>query len=142
MGGSVIIQNDHNLVAQGTYNNPIPGLYLFPRGEDFNEVRTYERWNPTGIMTQYWPYTEGVHNIQNPYWIQNRNDRDMKKRRFMANVSLKYDITPWLNVVARANIDESYYTQTSKMYATTLTTFCGKNGGYSLDDMTDLLHLR
>ena len=137
MGGSVIIQNDHNLVAQGTYNNPIPGLYLFPRGEDFNEVRTYERWNPTGIMTQYWPYTEGVHNIQNPYWIQNRNDRDMKKRRFMANVSLKYDITPWLNVVARANIDESYYTQTSKMYATTLTTFCGKNGGYSLDDMTD-----
>ena len=23
------------------------------------------------------------------------------------------------------------------MYATTLTTFCGKNGGYSLDDMTD-----
>ncbi|KAA5244113.1 TonB-dependent receptor plug domain-containing protein, partial [Bacteroides finegoldii] len=57
MGGSVIIQNDHNLVAQGTYNNPIPGLYLFPRGEDFNEVRTYERWNPTGIMTQYWPYT-------------------------------------------------------------------------------------
>lgn len=137
MGGSVIIQNDHNLVAQGTYNNPIPGLYLFPRGEDFNEVRTYERWNPTGIMTQYWPYTEGVHNIQNPYWIQNRNDRDMKKRRFMANVSLKYDITPWLNVVARANIDESYYTQTSKMYATTLTTFCGRNGGYSLDDMTD-----
>lgn len=137
LGGSVIIQNDHNLVAQGTYNNPILGLYLFPRGEDFEEVRTYERYNPSGIMTQYWPYTEGAHNIQNPYWIQNRNKRDMDKRRFMANVSLKYDILPWLNVVARANIDESYYSQTSKLYATTLTTFCDKNGGYSLEDITD-----
>lgn len=137
VGGSFIIQNDHNLVSQGTYNNPIPSLYLFPRGEDFEEIRTYERWNPSGVMTQYWPYKEGAHNLQNPYWIQNRNKRDMNKRRFMANASLKYDITPWLNVVARANIDESYYKQTSKMYATTLTTFCGKNGGYSLQDMND-----
>lgn len=137
LGGSFIIQNDHNLVAQGTYNNPIPSLYLFPRGEDFDEIRTYERYNPSGIMTQYWPYGEGAHNLQNPYWIQNRNKRDMNKRRFMANASLKYDITPWLNVVARVNIDESYYRQTSKLYATTLTTFCGTNGGYSLDDMND-----
>lgn len=137
IGGSVILQDDHNLVAQGTYNTPLPGLYLFPRGEDFNEVRTYERWNPTGIMTQYWPYGEGAHNIQNPYWVQNRNNRDMKKRRFMANASLKYEITPWLNIVGRVNIDESYYTQTSEMYATTLTTFCGENGGYSLRDMSD-----
>lgn len=137
LGGSVIIQNDHNLVAQGTYNTPLPGLYLFPRGENFEEVRTYERWNPTGIMTQYWPYKEGAHNIQNPYWVQNRNNRDMEKRRFMANASLKYDILPWLNVVGRVSIDETYYKQTSEMYATTLTTFCGANGGYSLDDMTD-----
>ena len=69
-GASFIIQKDHNLVSQGTYFNPLPGLYLFPRGDDFNEVRLYERWNPvTGVKTQYWPYSEGSHNIQNPYWV-------------------------------------------------------------------------
>ena len=77
-GASFIIQRDHNLVSQGTYYNPITGLYLFPRGDDFSEVQNYERWNPVrGMMTQYWPYGDGGHNIQNPYWVQNRNNRDM-----------------------------------------------------------------
>lgn len=137
-GASFIIQKDHNLVSQGTYFNPLPGLYLFPRGDDFNEVRLYERWNPvTGVKTQYWPYSEGSHNIQNPYWVQNRNNRDMNKRRYMYNASLQYIPFKWLNVTARARLDESTYRQTTKYYATTLTTFAGDNGGYMLDNMTD-----
>lgn len=137
-GASLILQNDHNLVSQGTYFNPLPALYLFPRGEDFDEVRMYERWDPVnGIMTQYWPYSDGAHNMQNPYWIQNRNDRDMNKRRYMFNASLQYNITPWLNIVARTRVDESIYKQTTKYYATTLTTFAGRNGGYGIDSMTD-----
>ncbi len=55
-GASFIIQNDHNLVSQGSYFNPLPGLYLFPRGGNFDEVRLYERWDPiNGVNTQYWP---------------------------------------------------------------------------------------
>ena len=137
-GASFIIQKDHNLVSQGTYFNPLPGLYLFPRGDDFNEVRLYERWNPvTGVKTQYWPYSEGSHNIQNPYWVQNRNNRDMNKRRYMYNASLQYIPFKWLNVTGRVRLDESTYRQTTKYYATTLTTFAGENGGYMLDNMTD-----
>ena len=138
LGASFIIQQDHNLVSQGTYFNPLPGLYLFPRGDDFNEVRLYERWNPvTGVKTQYWPYSEGSHNIQNPYWVQNRNNRDMNKRRYMYNASLQYIPFKWLNITGRARLDESTYRQTTKYYATTLTTFAGENGGYMLDNMTD-----
>ncbi len=137
-GASLILQNDHNLVSQGTYFNPLPALYLFPRGEDFDEVRRYERWDPiNAVMTQYWPYSEGSHNMQNPYWIQNRNNRDMNKRRYMFNASLTYNITDWLNVVARTRVDESTYKQTTEYYATTLTTFAGRNGGFSIDNMTD-----
>lgn len=137
-GASFIIQKDHNLVSQGTYFNPLPALYLFPRGDDFNEVRMYERWDPiNGVMTQYWPYSEGSHNMQNPYWIQNRNNRDMNKRRYMLNASLQYNITDWLNITARARLDESTYKNTTEYYATTLTTFAGENGGYKLDNMTD-----
>lgn len=138
LGASFIIQKDHNLVSQGTYCNPLPGLYLFPRGDDFNEVRLYERWNPvTGVKTQYWPYSEGSHNMQNPYWVQNRNNRDMNKRRYMYNASLQYIPFKWLNITGRARLDESTYRQTTKYYATTLTTFAGENGGYMLDNMTD-----
>lgn len=137
-GASFIIQKDHNLVSQGTYFNPLPALYLFPRGGNFDEVRLYERWDPiNGINTQYWPYTEGAHNLQNPYWIQNRNNRDMNKRRYMLNASLQYNITDWLNITARARVDESTYKHTTEYYAGTLTTFAGENGGYKVDNMND-----
>ncbi|MCX4337567.1 MAG: SusC/RagA family TonB-linked outer membrane protein [Bacteroidales bacterium] len=137
-GASFIIQNDHNLVSQGTYYNPITGLYLFPRGEDFNEVRAYERWSSAqGRYVQYWPYGAGVHNIQNPYWVQNRNNRDMNKRRYMLNASLQYNITDWINVVARVRTDESTYRNTREYYASTNQTFCGENGGFYLEKSSD-----
>lgn len=137
-GASVIMQNDHNLVSQGQYYNPITGLYLFPRGDDFSEVQNYERWNPVrGMMTQYWPYGSGGHDIQNPYWVQHRNNRDMNKRRYMLNASLQWNITDWLNVTGRARMDESNYKQTREYYASTLTTFAGNNGGYYLENSSD-----
>ena len=34
-----IYQNDRNMVNQGSYMNPIVGAYLFPRGNDWEEVR-------------------------------------------------------------------------------------------------------
>ena len=136
-GASFIIQKDHNLVSQGQYYNPLPALYLFPRGGDFDEVRLYERMDPVnGVMTQYWPYSS-TFSMQNPYWIQNRNNRDTNKRRFMLNASLQYNVTDWLNITGRARLDESHYRRTREYYATTLTTFCGVNGGYSLDEMSD-----
>lgn len=137
-GAQFIIQKDHNLVSQGTYYNPITGLYLFPRGDDFSEVQNYERWNPVRtMMVQYWPYGAGNHNIQNPYWVQNRNNRDMNKRRYMLNASLQWNITDWMNVTGRARLDESTYKQTREYYASTLTTFCGSNGGYYLENSSD-----
>lgn len=138
-GASFIIQKDHNLVSQGTYYNPITGLYLFPRGDDFSEVQNYERWSPIrGMMVQYWPYGSGNHNIQNPYWVQYRNNRDMNKRRYMLNASLQWNITDWLNVTGRARLDESNYKHSRQYYASTLTTFCGNNGGLYLENSSDI----
>lgn len=131
IGASYIKQNDKNMVSQGKYNNPLPSLYLFPRSENFDEVRIFERWDPVnGIMTQYWPYGEGAHSLQNPYWIQKRMKRESDKHRYMLNVSLKWQVNDWLNIVGRTRVDNSEYRITRKMYATTLTTFCGTNGGY------------
>ena len=62
LGASFIIQHDENMVTQGKYYNPLPALYLFPRSDDFDEIRLFERWDPVrGYMVQYWPYGEGAH---------------------------------------------------------------------------------
>lgn len=130
-GAGFIIQSDRNAVTQGKYYNPLTALYLFPRSEDFEEIRLFERWDVLqGYMTQYWPYGEGAHSLQNPYWIQKRIKRESDKRRYMLNASLKWDIADWINVVGRAKVDNSEYRMKDKLYASTLTTFAGVNGGY------------
>lgn len=56
-GANLIFQNDRNMTAQGRYFNPLTALYLFPRGENFDAIRMYERYNEgLGIYEQYWPY--------------------------------------------------------------------------------------
>ena len=42
------------MVSQGQYYNPLPALYLFPRGDNFDEIRLYERYDTNyGFMKQY-----------------------------------------------------------------------------------------
>ena len=137
-GLNYILQKDANFVAQGIYNNPLPALYLFPPGEDFNEIRNYERWDPVlGYKTQYWPYGEGAHSLQNPYWIQNRMQRTTDKQRYILNASLKWNILSWLNATGRVRVDNSQYRLLGKNYASTLKTFSDDNGGYSDETQSD-----
>ena len=50
LGASFIIQHDENMVTQGKYYNPLPALYLFPRSDDFDEIRLFERWDPCAAI--------------------------------------------------------------------------------------------
>ncbi len=130
-GANYIVQNNLNMVSQGQYYNPLPALYLFPRGDDFNELRLFERYDTSlGYMAQTWTYDDGSLSLQNPYWIQKRILRESSKKRYMLNASLKWNITDWINVTGRVNLDNSDYRNKNKKYASTLTTFCGLNGGY------------
>mgnify|MGYP002233149873 FL=1 len=118
------------MVSQGQYYNPIPALYIFPRGENFDEIRLYERYNTNyGYMEQYWPYGDGGMSLQNPYWIQNRIVRTSEKKRYMLNASLKWKVTDWFNITGRVNLDNSDYRNREEKSASTLTTFCGVSGG-------------
>ena len=130
LGAQYIVQNNKNMVSQGQYYNPIPALYIFPRGENFDEVRLYERYNTNyGYMEQYWPYGDGGMSLQNPYWIQNRIVRTSEKKRYMLNASLKWKVTDWFNITGRVNLDNSDYRNREEKSASTLTTFCGVSGG-------------
>ena len=131
IGAQYIIQNNTNMVSQGQYYNPLPALYLFPRGDNFDEIRLYERYDTNyGFMKQYWPYGDGGLSLQNPYWTQNRIRRTSDKKRYMLNASLKWKVTDWLNITGRVNLDNSDYRNKTEKYASTLATFCSVNGGF------------
>ena len=124
VSASYIVQKDRNMINQGVYSNPVVSAYLFPRGDDFDAVRIFERWDPARkISVQYWPQGEGGDlRMQNPYWIAYRNPRDTDTKRYMASASLSYDILPWLNVSGRARIDNTNSVYTQKLYASSNTT--------------------
>ena len=129
-GVSIIKEDDRNMMAQGQYFNPLTSLYLFPRGESFDAVRTYEIYDPVRkIYVQNWNYGDAL-KMQNPYWIAHRMIRSNNKLRYMMNASLKYDILKWLNVVGRIRWDHAVTKQEDKRYASTLKLFCPSDYGY------------
>lgn len=137
LGASYIIQNNKNFVGSGHYFTPIPALWLFPRGDDFNEIRMFERWNPSrNLMTQYWPYGQENLTLQNPYWTQKRMNREARKQRYMFNASLKYDILPWLYVIGRVRVDNQNITYQEKYYASTVNTLAGSDKGMYAENRT------
>ncbi|MDR1341656.1 MAG: TonB-dependent receptor [Prevotellaceae bacterium] len=126
-----IKQDAKNMVAQGEYFNPLPALYLFPRGEDFGEVQNFERYNAlTEISEQYWPYGQEGLTLQNPYWIMNRMNRETSKNRYRIAASLQYNFSDYLNIIGRANIDNATNLYDNKFYATTTSTLAGEKGRF------------
>lgn len=122
MNASYIVQKDRNMTNQGTYNNPLVGAYLFPRGNDWEDIKMYERYDVSRkIYTQYWPTGDAGMTMQNPYWVNYRNLRENKKDRYLLGANLNYQILDWLNVSGRVRIDNSTNDYTEKAYASTNT---------------------
>ena len=140
VSASYIKQKDQNMVNQGTYSNPLVTAYLFPRGDDWNEINMYERWDTSrNIYTQYWPQGIDTFTGQNPYWIAYRNLRENNKDRYMLSGSLSYKILDWLSVSGRVRVDNSASTYTEKLYATSNTTLTegSNNGLYGISNTND-----
>lgn len=130
-GANLIFQNDRNMLGQGRYFNPLTSLYIFPRGGNFDAIRMYENYNEgLGIHEQYWPYDTQSMELQNPYWTIYRNVRENSKKRFMTNVSLKWDIIKGLDIVGRLKYDRTTSRATDKRYASTIEQFASDYGGY------------
>ena len=139
VGAQYIMQKDCNMVNQGIYANPLSSAYLFPRGNDWEDYKMYERYDlERNMYTQYWPQGGGSFRLQNPYWINYRNLRENDKDRYMLSAALSYDILSWLNVAGRVRLDNSYNTYTQKYYASTIATIAeGENGFYGVTNTRD-----
>ena len=140
VGASYVMQKDRNMTNQGTYNNPLVGAYIFPRGNDWSDIEMYERYDPARrLYTQYWPVGDAGMTMQNPYWINYRNLRENNKDRYMLSAALSYDVLDWLNVSGRIRVDNSSNDYTEKFYASTFTqlTEGSKNGLYGITKTKD-----
>jgi TonB-linked SusC/RagA family outer membrane protein len=132
LNAGYIRQSDRNMVNQGTYGNPLVGALLYPRGNSWDDVKSYEHYDATRkINTQYWPVGDYGMTVQNPYWINYRNLNENKKDRYTLGASLSYKLLDCLTLSGRVRLDNSYNDYTQKNYATTndqLT--AGSNRGY------------
>lgn len=133
-----IREKDKNLMAQGQWFNPLTSLYLFPRGESFDAIRTFEVYDPVRkIYVQNWNYGDAL-KMQNPYWAANRMNRTNDRNRYMVSASLKYEILDWLNVTGRLRWDDAATKQEDKRYASTLKLFAPSDYGfYGYDKIND-----
>ena len=138
LGASYIKQKDNNMVSQGEYWNPIVAAYLFPRGESFEGIKTFERYdNVRNFPTQYWLISDSRFANQNPYWTAYRNLAPDDKDRFMFNAGLTYNIFDWLSVAGRIRLDKTFITSERKIYASSFNYFAKEKGAYDYYDYKD-----
>ncbi len=126
---------NQNMIAQGTYYNPIIPIYLFPRGDNISKYQVYERYNPDrGFNTQFWPdsYMDMGLSVQNPYWTINRNLATNKKDRYLLGATIDYDLFDWLNIQGRIKSDNTTIITEGRNYASTLGKLSSgsENGSY------------
>ena len=130
-------QTDQNMLSQGAYFNPLVPVYLFPRTDNIANYQVYERYDPSrNFQTQYWPYGAGNLNLQNPFWIDNKNLFTNTNDRYLMGAQLRYNINSWLNIAARVKQDNNTNVSQQKLYASTSTVVSGPEGYYS--DITNI----
>lgn len=134
-------QNAHNRPTSGLYYNALTGLYLFPRGLNFDQYKNnYEYFSPTRNMyvQDWWNLNidkklDGQDSQQNPYWILNRNVTENRKDNLITSLALRYTLTDWLSVQARGNVNKAWDKYELKANAGTQTTIADANGRYTYD---------
>lgn len=95
-----VIENVHNRVNIGdTPGNANTVAYALPGNLDINDLKP--GFNDQGTELIFQPSQF----ITNPFWAVNRFNNDDRKNRLTLSTNLRYDITDWLNISARAGID-------------------------------------
>ncbi|WP_409416136.1 SusC/RagA family TonB-linked outer membrane protein [Flavobacterium sp. PS2] len=124
-----------NKPTNALYYNPLTGVYLFPRGNDFNYYKeNIEVFDPIrNLNTQNWA-SATTDIIQNPYWIQNRNVTTDINQSFIGSIALSYKANEWLSFKTRGGYNKMYSKYDKKVYAGTNTTLAATTGRYILSN--------
>lgn len=138
---SFLAQKVNNRFSSGLYYNPVSGLYLFPRGQDFDQYRNnFEYYDAArGLYMQNWWNIRndrnwiGQDDQQNPEWALRRNLRIDARYRSMAILSFTWQFNNWLSFKSRISYDRSEDQYELQAYAGTQIVLSGSNGRYTLE---------
>ncbi|MGN6296811.1 MAG: SusC/RagA family TonB-linked outer membrane protein [Ginsengibacter sp.] len=113
----------------GEENAPVIDIYQIPRNVPLSDAKQYDSLNNVGVpVATAWPSTlSSIY--QNPYWMVNNTTLDQTRNRIMGFLSAKYDITDWLSITGRANLDKIMDQQDIIYYQSTLL-WATQAGGY------------
>ncbi|TRW97933.1 SusC/RagA family TonB-linked outer membrane protein [Flavobacterium gawalongense] len=123
-------QTVNNRPVNGLYFNPLTGVYLMPRGNDFNAYKeNFEVFDPArNLMAQNWMTDRDI--LQNPYWGINRNKSEDTNQFFNGSIALDYKVNNWLSIASRYSYNRVESGFDKKIYATTQGTLSHTNGRY------------
>lgn len=121
------LTTNDNLPGQGYDENNIMQSIggWFGRQIDMADLKAnWETWMPNGM-----PYNWNSNYHNNPYWTVNKNTTERKRERVFGNLTLTYQLTPWLSILGRYGVD--YYNEFRKsvVYEGSIESKPGK-GGY------------
>ena len=125
--------NQHitNQAAAGYLWNPLTGVYLFPRGEDWNgyneNFEVYDEGRNLNIQNWHTSYEDFE---QNPYWITNRILSKENRMHVIVSLSANLKINDWLSLQTRGNVDYINDKVRQQFYASTAPALAGANGRY------------
>jgi len=146
--GKALFSDQHvtNRMAGGLYYNPLTGLYLFPRGLNFDQYKNFEYYSVKRslYMQDWWNinYDRGDvgSNIQqNPYWVLNRNMNTLHRQNLFSSVTLKYTLSNWLTLQGRGNVNVVKDRYDQKSYAGTQGSLADPNGRLVSEQNTNTL---
>ncbi|WP_343707102.1 SusC/RagA family TonB-linked outer membrane protein [Flavobacterium sp.] len=126
-------QTIDNRPVNGLYSNPLTGVYLFQRGNDFNYYKdNYETFIPSRNLygQNFYSAPNADIYVQNPYWLINRNKSVDKDNFFNGNLAVEYKATDWLSIAARYSYNRIENDFDKRIYATTNTSLSHINGRY------------
>jgi TonB-linked SusC/RagA family outer membrane protein len=128
---------DNGNTPGGYYNNPLVGLYHFPRGGveggksfDYYKENYKIFYKDRNLYTQNWYTTDASGMEQNPYWLINKTPTKDIRARGIINLTLTYKINNLFTLQARGNTDFISDKYNQKMYVGTSSAFAGDNGRY------------
>lgn len=128
-----IYSRANNKPSGGMLNNPLVGLYVFPRNGNFSDFKNnYEVINKGEFYDDNYAYELPIQNWveveehnQNPYWLLNRNTRKDVRSRFSLSGTVRYNIFDYLSVQGRMSYERDNNIYKSYTYASSYKNLMG-----------------
>lgn len=130
-----LVEDIKNRPRTGEENAPVVDIYQIPRNVPLSDAKHYQVFNNFNIPgAAAWPSTNGGI-YQNPYWMINNTAQNQNRNRVMGFLSAKLQITDWLSVTGRANLDRTFDAIETKYQQGTLLWAPNAGGFYQKDNI-------